>query len=50
MDVTKSFSRLRGSLTTLDVGKLVVGQVEADHGHGLSYTPFVLLLHLRIRI
>jgi hypothetical protein len=46
MDVTKSLSRLRDSLTTLDVGKLVVGQIEADHGHDLLYTPLVLFLHL----
>jgi hypothetical protein len=50
MDVTKSLSRLRGFLIFLDVGKLVVGQVEADHGHGLLYTSLVFFLHFWIHI
>jgi hypothetical protein len=46
VDVAQGTPCFRGSLATLDVGKLVVHQVEPNDGHALLHTPFIVLLHL----
>lgn len=46
----KSITRLRRSFPTLDVCKVVVGQVKADDRYGLLDTFFVLLQHFGIYI
>ena len=50
VNVAKGLPRLRKSLTTLDVCKLVVCEVEADDGHDLLHTALIHLQHFGIYI